>query len=44
MQLNEQLTKPKMHENSVSKFPLSQTEVHTEKSVSKYLSQKLVRQ
>jgi len=44
MQLNEQLTKSKMYENSVSQFPLSQTEVHTEKSVFRDLSQKLVRQ
>jgi len=44
MQLNEQLTKPNMHENSVSQFPLSQTGVHTEKLISRDLSQKLARQ
>jgi hypothetical protein len=44
MELNEQLTKPKVHENSVSQFPLSPNGVHTEKSVSRDLSQKLVRQ
>jgi len=37
MRLNEQLTKPKMHENSDSQFPLSQIGVHTEKSVSRDL-------